>query len=88
MTMSSLFSFYNVESWVLIGIMCETKRLNPLFRLQEASEVLSFSPGPSLFSMGKIRAYKRYIVPGPGRHWGPGGKSTHAKFFCNQAQND
>jgi len=57
--MSSLFSFYNVENWLLPGIMCETKRLNPFFRLQEASEVLSFSPGLSLLS--KIRAYQRGI---------------------------
>jgi len=48
-------------NWLLIGIMCETKRLNPFFRLQEASEVLSFSPGLSLLSMGKIRAYERGI---------------------------
>jgi len=25
--------------------MCETKRLNPFFRLHEASEVPSFTPG-------------------------------------------
>jgi len=31
-----------------------TKRLNPFFRLHEASEVLSFIPGLSIF-MGEIR---------------------------------
>jgi len=50
MKTSPLFSFYNVENWLLIGIMCEKKRLNPFFRLQEASEVLSFIPGLVAFN--------------------------------------
>jgi len=33
------FSFYGVENWLLLRIMCGTKRLNPFFRLHEASEV-------------------------------------------------
>jgi len=49
MTISSLF--YGVENWLLLRIMCETKRLNPLFRLHEASEVRSFIPGLPLFSV-------------------------------------
>jgi len=30
-------SFYGVEKWLLLRIMCGTKRLNPFFRLHEAS---------------------------------------------------
>jgi len=36
MTMSLLF--YGVENWLLQRRMCGTKRLNPFFRLREASE--------------------------------------------------
>jgi len=35
------FSFYGVENWLVSRIMCETKRLNPFFRLHEASELLN-----------------------------------------------
>jgi len=31
------FSFYSVENWLLLRIMCGTKCLNPLLRLHEAS---------------------------------------------------
>jgi len=34
-------SFSGVENWLLLHIMCGTKRLNPFCRLYEASEVLS-----------------------------------------------
>jgi len=30
--------FYGVENWLLLSRMCGTKRLNPFFRLCEASE--------------------------------------------------
>jgi len=30
-------SFYGVENWSLLPIICGTKRLNPFFRLHEAS---------------------------------------------------
>ena len=33
--------FYGVENWLLFRITCGTKRLNPLFGLHEASEVLN-----------------------------------------------
>jgi len=39
MTMSILFS--GVENWLLLRIICGTKRLNPFFRLHEASEVFN-----------------------------------------------
>jgi len=29
--------------------------------------------------------YKKYIAPGPGSYWAPGGFSRHTKVFCNQA---
>jgi len=32
--------FPGVENWLLLHIMCGTKRLNPFFRLHETSEVL------------------------------------------------
>jgi len=35
------FSFSGVENLLLLHIMCGTKRLNPCFRLHEASEVLN-----------------------------------------------
>ena len=35
------FSFYGVENWSLLRTMCGTKRLNPLFRFDENSEVLN-----------------------------------------------
>ena len=35
------FAFYGVENWLLLRTMCGTKRLNPFFRLYEASEVLN-----------------------------------------------
>jgi len=35
------FSFYGVENWLLLRIMCGTKRLTSLFRSHEASEVLN-----------------------------------------------
>jgi len=35
------FSFSGVENWLLLHIICRTKRLNPFFRLHEASEVLN-----------------------------------------------
>jgi len=44
--MSTLF--YGIKNWLLLDIMCGTKRLNLFFRLHEASEVLSFNPGLSL----------------------------------------
>jgi len=34
-------SFYGVENWLLLRMMRGTKRLNPFFRLHEASEVLN-----------------------------------------------
>jgi len=34
------FAFYGVENWLLLRIMCGTKRLNSFFRLCNASEVL------------------------------------------------
>jgi len=39
MTMSILF--YGVENWLLFRIICGPKRLNPIFRLHEAREVLN-----------------------------------------------
>jgi len=33
------FSFYGVENWLLLHIMCGTNRLNPIFRLHEARPV-------------------------------------------------
>jgi len=41
-------SFHGAENWLLLRLMRGTKRLNPFFRLREASEVLSFSLGLSL----------------------------------------
>jgi len=35
------FSYYGVENWLLLRIMCGAKRLNPFFRLHKASEVLN-----------------------------------------------
>ena len=35
------FSFYGIDTWLLLHVMCGTKRLNPFFRLHEASEVLN-----------------------------------------------
>ena len=35
------FSFHGVENWLLLRIICGAKRLNPFFRLHEASEVLN-----------------------------------------------
>jgi len=35
------FSFYSVENWLLLRIICGTKRRNPFFRLLETSEVLN-----------------------------------------------
>ena len=35
------FSFYGVENCFLLRIICGTKRLNPFFRLHDASEVLN-----------------------------------------------
>jgi len=34
------FFFYGFENWLLLRIMCGTKRLNPFFRLHKASGVL------------------------------------------------
>jgi len=31
------FSFYGVENWLLLRIMCETNRLMPFFRLHKAN---------------------------------------------------
>jgi len=44
-------SFYGVENWSLLHIMYGTKCLNPIFRLHEASEALSFSPDLSLIAV-------------------------------------
>jgi len=33
--------FFGVENWLLLRIMCGKKRLNPFFRLHEASEILN-----------------------------------------------
>ena len=35
------FSFHGVENWLLLRMMCGAKRLNPFFRLYEASDVLN-----------------------------------------------
>jgi len=35
------FSFYGVENWLLLRIICGTKRLNLFLKLHEASEVLN-----------------------------------------------
>jgi len=52
------FSFYDVENWLLLRIMRGTKRLNRLFRLHKAREVLSFNSRLLLF-VGKIRGKAR-----------------------------
>ena len=39
----------------MLGIICGTKRLNPFFRLQEASEVLLLNPG---FSLAAFSGYR------------------------------
>ena len=36
-----VYPFYGVENWLLLRIKCARKRLNPFFRLHEASEVLN-----------------------------------------------
>jgi len=38
------FSFHDVTNWLLLRIMRGTKRLNPYFRLHEASDVLFIQP--------------------------------------------
>ena len=37
--MNDAFSFYGVENWLLLRIMCETNRLIPFFRLHQTKEV-------------------------------------------------
>jgi len=55
----SAISFYGIENWLLLRIMCGTKRLNQFFRLLEASEVRYFrSAQASLSFMGIERRAK------------------------------
>ena len=72
------FCFYGVENWLLLRIMCGTKRLNPFFRLHEASEVLDKYVMEVWSNNSPLLFFGSFIVTG----FDSDIEGTHYKVIC------